>query len=280
MKYTRDRQASSNTSTTLSITDRNGADITSSFQIMLYSGSPPGNASSSGLQDRQLGRVRYINECPQWDSFKESKCDVWRNRIGSLQSWTKTCLRFSTQYGQDGVPISSSLQPIYRDGHCEIDEVCVNSFGPLLGGKKRPTIATCIAKSEFGPTFDRQKTGLKRILDAVLDSIRGTGSPPKQSKVDSSGSPGESGRSSSAAFTVSKADGQTPIEAKTLEFTAWNNADGQSGEAEKQRNKKCRMCSDLEVAKVGSNPDHLDLEVSLLTAGTVAGVLWIAVMSG
>ncbi len=251
---------------------------------MLYSGSLPVISNTSGLHDRQLGKVTYINECLPWGSFKESRCDVWRNRIGSVQSWTKTCYRFVTHYGQNGVPTGSSMQQYYRDGHCEMDEVCVNSFGASLGGAKRPTIATCIAKSEFGPTLDRGKSGLKRILDAVLDSLRGPGSPPKQPKVDStdksfSENGGNSGKGSNAAITISQADGQTPIEAKTMEFSTWNDADGDAGVIDKQNGEKCRMCSDLE-AKVGSNPDHLRFETSLLTAGTMAGILWIAILSG
>ncbi len=247
---------------------------------MAYSGPPPTNANRTGLEDRQPGRVTYINDCLPVDAFKESKCDVWRNRIGSLQAWTKTCYRFVTHYDEAGIPSGSSLRTYFRDGHCAMDEICVNSFGVPLGGKRGPQIATCIARSEFGPSLDRPKSGLKRILDAVLDSIRSAGSPPKQAKVDSSESGGESGKGSSAAITMSTADGQTPLEAKTIQFSAWNDADGQTGVAEKQHGKKCRMCSDLEMAKVGSDSDHLELEASLLTAGTIAGIMWIAVMSG
>ena len=279
----RGRNGSSNTTSFISITDHVGVDITPSFQVMLYSGTLPSNVSGKGLHDRQMGRVTYVNECLPHDAFKESKCTPQHREPGSLQSWTKSCYKFVTHYDNQGIPSGSSLIQYQRSGHCRIDEICVNTFSAPIAGKQGPQIAMCVAKSSFEPPLDRSKSGLKRLLDAVLETIRGPPTPSKLSKVDSSDVSGGSGNgksSSSASIAVSQVDGETPIEADTLELAAWNGNEGEISGAGGPQSHKCRDCTDLEVAKLPSDTEHLKLEASMLTAGAMAGILWIAVMSG
>ena len=245
---------------------------------MVFSGTRPSNSSAAGLHDRQLSKVTYINDCLPFDAFKESRCTPQFDTPGSLQTWIKTCYRFATQYDSQEIPSGSSMTQYRRGGHCAFEEVCVNTFGSTVAGKQGPLIAMCVAKSDFFP-LDRQKSGLKRLLDAVLEAMKGPSSP-KQAKVDGTDSSGGSGRSSSATVSVSQVDGQTPIEADTLKLAAWNGADGQAQEAGPLQSHKCRDCTDLEVAKIAPDTDHLKLEAKMLTAGAMAGILWIAVMSG
>lgn len=254
---------------------------------MLYSGSPPVYANKTGLEDRQLRSATYINNClPSHNAFKQSKCHYYpptRKEPQPLHAWIRTCLEFHTHYDEvTGIPNGSSFTEKHDLGHCEADEICANDFGPAMNGEPGPQIAVCIEKTQFDPLprRDSSENTLKRLLDTVLDSIRGAESPSKQPKVDSSDSIRGSGRGSNTVITMSQTDGQTPIKAKALQFSAWNAADGQNGDAEQQQSKRCRMCSDLEMAEVSPKADHLELEASLLTAGTVAGILWIAVMSG
>ena len=246
---------------------------------MVFSSKLPSNSSGNGLEDRQLSKITYINDCLPWDAFKESRCTPLPNKLGSLQSWTKTCYKFVTHHDSQGIPSGSSLHQYRREGYCATDEICVNTYGSPLAGKRGPLIAMCIAKSDYHPPLDRQKSGLKRLLDAVLETIRVPPSP-KQPKIDSSDSSGGSGRSSGATVSMSQADGQTPIEADTLKLATWNGADGQEIEPGALQSHKCRDCTDLEVANLASDSDHLKLEARMLTTGAMAGILWIALMSG
>ena len=72
---------------------------------------------------------------------------------------------------------------------------------------------------------------------------------------------------------VSDLEGAAPTELDTLEIEA-----GKQGvEVEKE---VCRDCLDLGTGALPQGTDSLKVEARLLTTGAVAGVLWLAVMSG
>ena len=248
---------------------------------MIYTGTILPNTSNTGLQNREPGRVTYINDCLPFDAFKESRCTPRPQIPGSLQSWSKTCYKFVTHYDDQGIPSGSSLHEYRRDGYCRIEEICVNSFATPIAGKRGQQVAMCIAQSDFLPPFDRSKNGIQRFLDAMLGAVRGSISTPKQPKTDGRESSGGSRETSSGAtISVSQVDGQTPINADTLNLAAWNGDRGQVEEAGAPQSHKCRDCTDLEVARLASDTNHLKLEARMLMTGTMAGILWIAILSG
>ena len=281
------RAKSLESTSTITITDHNGIDITSSIQMMVYTGTLQFSESNNSLIDRQADPVHYINDCLPNDAFKESRCTPYHGRMDSLQSWTKTCYRFVTQYDMAGVPNGSNLRQYDRDGHCAPEEVCMNTVGQSIAGKPGPRMAMCVAKSEFQATIDRTKSGFERFLDLALKIFKRSDGPLKQEKNDGGGDEGngsstgvEGGHGSIVSLVMSQIDGGTPIEVDTFEVGAWTDADRQMGDKKAVQSKKCRDCLDLEIDKLAPDPEHLKLEATMLTAGAIAGILWVGIMSG
>ena len=170
----------------------------------------------------------------------------------------------------------------------------MNTRGPHLGPKppehEGPPIAMCMEKDQFDPFMEKTQIGMKRLLDAFKEALAGPPTPEKKAKSDSSlesngnsnsnSGSGKSGTSTSATFAISETDGETPLAVDTLKFMSWSGADRQAGDADTVQHHQCRGCTDLEVAKVPPDTDGLELDATLLTAGGVAGIMWIALMSG
>ena len=77
-----------------------------------------------------------------------------------------------------------------------------------------------------------------------------------------------------AQMVVSQVDGTTPLEVDTFDVETLN-ATGNAVQS-----KKCRDCLELKTDTFGPDIDGLKAEVTLLTTGAIAGILWLVVLSG
>ena len=138
-----------------------------------------------------------------------------------------------------------------RSGHCNDDEICVDGLGRGGGSRHgQHSVASCISKRYF----------VRMIGNA------GKTAGERDSLSDLAGK--------QVRMMASKADGITPMEVDTFNFVA-EDATGQVVQSN-----ECQDCMELKTDTLGPKIDGLRMETRLLTAGTVAGVLWLAILSG
>ena len=77
---------------------------------------------------------------------------------------------------------------------------------------------------------------------------------------------------------VSKPDQSTPIEVDTFDVEA--EVAGNGDTASPGTVDKCRDCMDLETQQFKKGTESLKAGATMLSTGAIAGVLWLAVMSG
>ena len=138
-----------------------------------------------------------------------------------------------------------------RTGHCNNDEICVDGLGRGGGSRYGPhSVASCVSTQYF------------------VRMIRNAGKPTgeRQPLLDLGGK--------QARMVASKADGTTPLEVDTFGVVAVD----AMGEA--VQSNKCRDCMELKTDKFEPKTDGLKAQATLLTTGAVAGILWLAVLSG
>ena len=243
------------------IFDHAGHDITLSFQIRLYYPEAfAHNVANYSLSNRQVTLSRPLNECPGLGEFRESFCTPGPDRAGSLQRYTIVCRDTFVTIDDVEVPVQNDLRLTYaaiiggastsrqetnrRDGHCHKDEICVPGLGieASTSGKR---MASCVRTEYF----------IKYI---------NWGNNNRQQGLNLEGK--------MASMVVSQQDETTPIEVDTFA------ADTETAGAV-QRN-RCRDCVELETDPFEANTNNLRFQTKLLTAGTMAGVLWLAIASG
>ena len=269
----------SNLATTLSfsavILDHNNNDITSSFQILLYSqhqhahASPPTSPTNSTASPhhRRRFRSRLVNECTNHEQFLSSHCNPIDGHLGALQAYTVFC-RHALAGGQ---PTASGRNPISRrQGHCEQTEICIddtsrislatppNSEGVHTRIFTVPT-AMCVTDDAFEPTGpDWQADSLVKFW-AAGGGLMGDNTPAKIKAV------------------LSRWDRSTPMEVDRLTIEG----QGSSSGGGKQEQAACRDCVGLGM-KVDRPLEELKVEARVMTTAQVGmmGVLWLAAMSG
>ena len=238
------------------ILDHGGHDISSSFQIMLYA--PPATTSNNSLSNRRAILPRPINFC-RAGTFVMSFCTPQDNKAGSLQSYTVVCGTYeigmpensSSEYDIDDAP-SIHWSHRFRSGHCAADEICVDGFGeqefaePHQGLGSRTAMASCVRTEYFIKYINWGKHEQENL------ALEGT----------------------SANIVASQLDLQTPMEVDTFKIDAdiSNHTSGTE--------KKCRDCMKLRTERFGPDTEGLKIETTLLSAGAMAGILWIALLSG
>ena len=253
--------STTNAAINATIFDHAGHDITSSFQIRLYYPEAfAHNVANHSLSNRQATLSRQLNECPGQGEFRESFCTPGPDQAGSLQRYTIVCRYTYLTYDDAEVAVPNDLRLTYaaivggatasrietkrRDGHCQKDEICVPGLGieASTSGKR---MASCVRTEYF----------IKYI---------NWGNNNRQQGLDLEGK--------MASMVVSQQDGTTPIEVDTLA------ADTETAGA--VQTNRCRDCVELETDPFEANANNLRFQTKLLTAGTMAGVLWLAIASG
>ena len=238
------------------ILDHGGHDISSSFQIMLYA--PPTTTSNNSLSNRQLILPRPVNFC-RAGTFVMSFCTPQDHKAGSLQSYTTVCGTYEigmqensrSNYDIDDAP-SIHWSHNFRSGHCAADEICVDGFGeqefgePQSGSGSRTAMASCVRTEYFIKYIN---WGKNEQGDLALEGT-------------------------SANLVASQLDLQTPMEVDTFKIDAdiSNHTSGTE--------KKFRDCMKLRTDRFGPDTEGLKIETTLLSAGAMAGILWIALLSG
>ena len=282
------------------ILDHKGHDITSSFQIRIYSPdslpanntntntttnnnslSPRNNPNYHHHHTRQLPTSRPLTTCPPGSTFYESYCNPTNAHPGSLQAYTIICHSVVPQRDPlTGQPLTGggfippqTIASRRRDGHCHDDEICVPGLG---AGRSRfgRRVATCVRRGLF--------------VELVSWSAGGGGERSKVGEgvgegggVVEAGEQGGFGDAVQASMVMSRTDESTPVEVAGFEVDAVETtaeADGKNGVVRKTS--RCRDCLELETKRLGPGVEALKVQTTLLTTGAVAGVLWLAVVSG
>jgi len=236
------------------ITDRNGVDISSSFKVKVFHKTPNTQTSNvtggSKLHGRQAFEVvRMVDQCHGDDeTFIESHCTPDDEEEGSLSSFAYTCRRTVAHFrGITGEYLGR--RPAYRTrkGQCDSSELCVDGFGSR-------TIASCVHAGLFDD-FTLDKNGrIKGMVNGEVFDV------------------------SKAHAALTGSDQFTPLETKAMDIGAWINSASLAKDS--VQTKKCRNCVELGTDMLQPAPDSLKVEATLLTAGAVAGVLWLVLSSG
>ena len=145
-----------------------------------------------------------------------------------------------------------------RDGHCSSDEVCINGGSLAEGGFEDHVglkYAYCVKRIAFYSVSAKSPLGLKLNKQNLVNDLEGK----------------------RLSMIVSKKDMSTPLEMDTLnvEVEGAGSGSGEAGGID-----KCRDCMDLETEQFRKGTDSLKAQARMLTTGAVAGVLWLALMSG
>ena len=221
------------------ITDHDGQDITSSFQIMLYH-EPPIPAIGN-LTSRQATLSRPINHCA-YGVFRESFCTPQNNISHSLQSYRIICDYVYYVTGRF-VP-DQAVGLTQRDGHCEDDEICVPGLGPAISRTGR-RMASCVKKFYFIKYLNRGDNGQRSFnLSGMY-----------------------------ASMMVSNMDGTVPEEVDMFDTEAGAESSGPV------QSEKCRDCMALTTHPFAVRTEDLKAEVRMLRTGMIAGILWLAILS-
>lgn len=241
------------------ILDHTGRDITSSFQIMLYH--PQATLiTNDSLSPRQASLSRLLNDCPT-GTFHESFCTPEHNKAGSLQSYRIICNVVVPVAMTNAVTTSALLSGFIpdqtvrshaRDGHCADHEICVPGPEPTRAKPSR-RIAKCVSTQSF------------------VNLINWANNNNDQQLLQ----PGLNFEGMSVSTVLSLQDETTPTEVDAFQIEAQSIAG-----APHVQKKSCRDCMELTSDQLGSGTGGLKVKATLLTTGGMAGLLWLAVLSG
>ena len=136
-----------------------------------------------------------------------------------------------------------------EEGSCEEDEICINGLSRRTGYS---AMARCVNKDDF----------------RMMSGDGGDSSVELGNRM--------------ASVVLSRYDGSTPLGVGSMEA-----AYAESGpvpppkEADfHQPDRTCEDCFELITPRSAPKTDNLKIEASLVTAGAIGGVLWLAVLSG
>ena len=130
-----------------------------------------------------------------------------------------------------------------EEGSCYADEMCIDGVFEKQG---YPQLASCVLEDDFEENDD----------DEFEEEILRTGH--------------------TARVTVTSLDGRAPVRMRKLDIAAARRGGPNRGTWQKA----CVGCFALEMDSLAPNTDSLKVEASLMTVGAMAGILWVAVLSG
>ena len=234
------------------IRDHNGVDITSSIKIMVNHRSQAQlltNSTENGFDKRQGRWGRLINSCPKGQTFIESHCTPVG---GSLQRYVYTC-RGNIPQPSATTGVQGGVHGILRlrAGYCEDLEICqdVRTENPAI------VTASCVQTELFDEWTTTKDGKLRPMIDgAIFDPVI------------------------SMYGVMSKVNTHKSIELDTFQVDTWaGQGDAAGGQTQI---KKCRDCNEIQTDVLAPGTDSLKVEATLLTAGAMAGVLWLTLLSG
>ena len=165
-----------------------------------------------------------------------------------MQDWEVSCYLIKAYYNHRNRKYFPTFPaPIRRSGRCNGDEICVNGLD-RQHGQRSP--ASCVRTDYF--TRMISNSGKPAGERAPLSDLEGK----------------------RAQMVVSKLDGTTPLEVDRFDVKTFN-ATGNTVQT-----KECHDCLQLKTDTFGPDTNSLKAEATMLTTGAVAGILWLAVMSG
>ena len=233
----------------------------------------PKVVAGGNLTNRQTPPSRAITTCPvPGTAFLHSYCDPETWAFGTIQRytivcegdigewWTETAERFGV--GLTATEANRAMRRpsiIQRTAFCRLDEICITTM-------RHTSEANCVSIVYFNQIMSSWN-GAQSALEMVNTMVQGD--TRHTLNFDLGGT--------SASVIMSDTNGTTPIEVDTFDVQAGTS--GQAAPAEKQTT-KCRDCIDLETDKFKPSTDFLKTDVRLLHTGALAGILWLAIMSG
>ena len=229
------------------VTDQNGTDVSSAFQIMVYR--PAKAVATSGRNGRAdenpFGTPLNACHTRKGATFLSSTCNRkgLHGASGSMQSYSIVC--------KDS-DISSHLDPgtFVETGKCTDNEVCVDE---QVQGKQRPALAFCISMSSFARA-DEQETFYGMELG-----------------------------SSNLSVAVSRADGKTPFEMQSLEVDAID-ISGSSKQNLTVKEGMCQDCVSINTEelppKVGQVTTNALMAYNVIMETAILGVIWMCFATG
>ena len=247
------------TNTTALIRDSNGVDITSSFRIKVYNPPPARHITNlsegNQLNGRQTGLrmtqvVKVISSCPGENlTFVESHCAPHEDEEMPFQAFVFTCRKVVDQFRMTTGeylgrgPIEQSFP-----GRCQPDELCVDGFGDAK-------IASCVHTALFDDYMIDKDGTVKGMLQGEIFDV-----------------------GKAWAVIMKKDPENAPLKARKLGIDAWNNA--ALPRDRKTQRKTCVNCAEVETELLQPEINSLRLEATLMTAGAVGGILWLAMGAG
>ena len=253
------------------VVDHSGADITSNFDIMVfYNSSAPSNMTLPMNETQPLDRrtstplvsYRPIIYCEKpGTTFQTSECNPTDQQQGGVQTYTIVCRRDQHIFDPYTAKfLYTQPYPERRSGRCENTEVCMNGQSPSNGELNGNGIkyAYCVQKSAFlkYAAASRGPLGLKLDKMSMVKELEGK----------------------RMSMFVSKPDQSTPLEVDRFDVEAEVADDGNGKDP--GAGDRCRDCMELETQQFKQGTESLKAEARMLTTGAIAGVLWLAIVSG
>ena len=231
----------------VTITNNRSLDLTAAFQTRIWI--EPQIVALPNLTNRQVGGARLINKCASRTAlFRFSHCHHEDGVAGSMQKYITYCKEMSSQIvDEDGAYRIWHEPPVLGEvGYCQEDEICMNGLWRRTGFS---AVARCVKKDDF-----------KMIFGDGADSHVALGNRL-------------------ASMVLSRYDGLTPLGVGSMEaaYAESGPVDPSKSESfEEKPDSACKGCFELSTPKSAPETDNLKIEASLITAGALGGVLWLA----
>ena len=234
----------------------------------------PKAVAASNLTNRQIPPSRAIIACPVPNSiFVRSFCARQTPELGGLQRYTIIChgrppsswSEAASRLGIGSIVTTGDPAPerpsiIERSGYCSFDEICITTA-------RVTEEANCVKMAYFVSMMNTWN-GAQSALAMV--TIMGKGDVRKGMGF------GLAGMSVSAIMSDIKST--MPIEVDSLRLQA--GISQQANQLMDEQTTECRDCFDLDTKKMHAQTNSLSTGATLLTTGGMAGILWLAIMSG
>lgn len=236
---------SSPTSPNINVTiiNNQSLDVTAAFQTRVWV--QPKIVALPGLTGRQVGGVRLVNKCRSATAqFRYSHCDHEDGVAGSMQRYITYCREEPESIDDDGPYRIWREPPVLGEaGSCENGEVCINGLRTQIGDN---SVARCIKQDGF----------------KVIHGDRGD-SPVGLANLR-------------ASMVLSRYDGETPEKVDSMAYAESGPVDPALMATFGGINKTCEDCFELVTQKSAPKTENLKIEASLMTAGALGGILWVA----
>ena len=211
---------------------------------------PAVNESTNELNERtqRTGTqfANLVNACPPNQTFVSSHCAPEEGGDYSMQRYKYTCRSLAAIN-----EIMYGMRPVYhiRTGHCQDDEICVTGRAPRL-------MASCVKAWLFDDYHIDKDGKVQPMLNGEIFSL---------DKL-------------TIYAAVSEEDASTAVEVSSMNVNAWNRQERVDNGTVQA--KKCRGCSELQTDVLEPKTDSLKVEATLMTAGAMAGIVWLSLMTG